>query len=295
MKRNIADLDLPLLRKGKVREVYDLKNKLLMVASDRVSAFDHVLPNTIPNKGKILTKISTFWFENTKDIVDNHLITTDFDEIKKNLPKKIHLNEAYYKDRMMLVRKANRVDFECVVRGYIAGSMWKEYLETGQGCGYKLPEGLKQAQKLPKPIFTPATKADTGHDENISFEQMKKMMKNDKLADKLKDISLRLYEYGEEYMKQRGIILADTKFEFGLIGDKIILIDEVLTPDSSRFWDVKNYKIGESPVSLDKQFLRDYLEKTKWDKKSAPPQIPHDIVLGATEKYKQALNRVVND
>ncbi len=295
MKRSIADLDLPILRKGKVREVYDLGKKLLMVASDRVSAFDHVLPNTIPNKGKILTKISTFWFENTKDIVDNHLITTDFDEIKKQLPKKIHLNEAYYKERMMLVKKAKRIDFECVVRGYIAGSMWKEYLETGQGCGYKFPQGLKQAQKLPTPIFTPATKADTGHDENISFEKMKKLMKNDKLADKLKEISLKLYEYGEEYMKQRGIILADTKFEFGLIGDKIILIDEVLTPDSSRFWDVKNYKIGESPVSLDKQFLRDYLEKTKWDKKSAPPQIPSDIVEGATEKYKQALNRVVND
>ena len=295
MKRNIADLDLPLLRKGKVREVYNLGSKLLMVASDRVSAFDHVLPNEIPNKGKILTKISTFWFENTKDIVDNHMISTDFKEIKKALPKTLKVNEAYYKERMMLVKKAKRIDFECVVRGYIAGSMWKEYQATGMCCCYKLPDNLKQAQKLPEPIFTPATKADTGHDVNISFEEMKKLMKNDKLADQLKEISIKLYEYGEEYLKQRGIILADTKFEFGLIDDKIVLIDEVLTPDSSRFWDIKTYKIGTSPISLDKQFIRDYLEKTKWDKKSAPPIIPSDVVSGAVEKYKQALNRVVHD
>jgi phosphoribosylaminoimidazole-succinocarboxamide synthase len=281
-------INLPLLRQGKVREVYDLGDKLLIVASDRVSTFDHILPTPITGKGKILTAISNFWFEKTKNIVSNHLISADIDEINKFLPENAKLDKEYYQGRTVLVKKAERIDFECVVRGYIAGSAWAEYEKHGTICANKMPAGLQNAQKLPEPIFTPATKMDSGHDENVPFEYMEQKL-GAQLAGELKDKSIALYKYGEEYLKTRGIILADTKFEFGLIDGKVIVIDEILTPDSSRFWDAAHYKIGTNPQSFDKQFIRDYMEQTGWDKNGNPPAISPDIVAGAVLKYRQAL------
>jgi phosphoribosylaminoimidazole-succinocarboxamide synthase len=286
-------INLPLLRSGKVREVYDLGDKLLIIASDRVSTFDHILPTPIDGKGKILTAMSNFWFERTADIVPNHLITADIAEINKLLPAGVKLDVGYYAGRTVLVKKAQRIDFECVVRGYIAGSAWAEYEKKGTVCGNKMPAGLQNAQKLPEFIFTPATKNDSGHDENVPFEYMAEKL-GAELADEIKEKSVALYKFGWEYLKPRGIILADTKFEFGLIDGKVLVIDEILTPDSSRFWDAAYYKIGSNPQSFDKQFIRDYMEQTGWDKNSAPPQIPQDIVAGAVKKYKEALERILN-
>ncbi|MDR0953009.1 MAG: phosphoribosylaminoimidazolesuccinocarboxamide synthase [Elusimicrobiota bacterium] len=284
-------LNLPLLRKGKVREVYDLQDKLLIVASDRVSTFDHILPTQIPGKGKILSKISNFWFKTTKGIVQNHLISDNIDEINKVLPADVQLDKEYYGGRTVLVKKAQRIDFECVVRGYIAGSAWEEYKKQGTVCGQKMPQGLLNAQKLESPIFTPAAKNDEGHDENVPFSYMEEKL-GAKLAAEIKEKSIALYNFGEQYLKERGIILADTKFEFGLINGELILIDEVLTPDSSRFWDAAHYKPGSNPASFDKQFIRDYMEQTGWDKNSVPPAMSQEIVNGAVAKYNEALERI---
>jgi phosphoribosylaminoimidazole-succinocarboxamide synthase len=287
-------INLPLLRKGKVREVYDLGDKLLIVASDRVSTFDHILPTPIDGKGKILTTISNFWFDKTKDIVCNHLVSADIDEINKLLPADSKLDKEYYQGRTVLVKKAQRIDFECVVRGYIAGSAWAEYEKSGTVCGNKMPAGLQNAQKLPGPLFTPAAKNDSGHDENVPFSFMEEKL-GAKLAAELRDKSIALYNYGWFYLQPRGIILADTKFEFGLIDGKVIVIDEILTPDSSRFWDAAFYKVGSNPQSFDKQFIRDYMEHTGWDKNSAPPAISPEIVRGAVAKYREALERITKD
>jgi phosphoribosylaminoimidazole-succinocarboxamide synthase len=284
-------LNLDVLRKGKVRDVYSAGDKLVIVSSDRISAFDFVLPTPIPDKGKVLTSISKYWFEKTKHIVANHLISTDLEEIKRLFPN-AGLND-YHDGRTMLVRKAERIDFECVVRGYLAGSGWKEYQKQGTVCSQKLPEGLKQAQKLPEPIFTPATKADTGHDENVSIERMAKILGED-LTNKLKNVSIELYKFAAKNLESKGIILADTKLEFGLLNGEVILIDEMFTPDSSRFWDAKEYKVGASPVSFDKQFVRDYLEEIKWDKKSDVPSLPENIVTGTSNRYKEALKRILS-
>ncbi|MDR1684081.1 MAG: phosphoribosylaminoimidazolesuccinocarboxamide synthase, partial [Elusimicrobiota bacterium] len=287
-------VNLPLIRKGKVREVYALGDNLLIIASDRVSTFDHILPTPIPDKGKILTAISNFWFEKTKNITPNHLITADVEAVNKLLPAGSQLDKEYYQGRAVLVKKAQRIDFECVVRGYMAGSAWAEYQKTGAITGIKMPQGLQNAQKLPEPIFTPAVKNDNGHDENVPFSYMREKL-GDALAGDLKAKSLALYNFGESYLKERGLILADTKFEFGLIGGRAVLIDEALTPDSSRFWAAASYKIGSNPVSFDKQFIRDYMEQTGWDKNSPPPAISSDIVAGAQAKYRAALELITGD
>lgn len=292
MTGNEKTLPLKLFRKGKVRDVYDLEDKLLLVSSDRVSAFDFVLEKPIFDKGKILTQISRFWFEKTRDIVSNHLISVDLNVIQKFLPAGIKL-DSYYDGRTMLVYKTERINFECVVRGYLAGSGWKDYQSSGKVCGHKLPAGLKQAQKLDTPLFTPATKADTGHDENIDFAFMSKKL-GAKLAGKLKEISLKLYAFASDYLEKRQIILADTKFEFGLLGGKIILIDELFTPDSSRFWDKKSYKVGISPDSFDKQIIRDLLEKSGWDKKSPPPQLPDEVISKTAARYVEILKIILS-
>jgi len=284
-----TQINLPLLRKGKVRDVYDAGDKLLIVASDRVSTFDHVLPTPIDGKGKILTAISNFWFANTTRIVPNHLLSSDVGEINKIL--KLNLDPKYYDGRTVLVKKAARIDFECIVRGFVAGSAWKEYKEKGTICGEPVKPGLKEAERLPEPIFTPSTKMDTGHDENVSYDYMAKEL-GEPLASQIRDASIKLYNFAYDYLKPRGMILADTKFEFGLVGGKLTLIDEALTPDSSRFWDAAVYKPGSTPQSFDKQFIRDYMETTGWDKNSAPPAIPQNIVGGAVKKYKEALDRI---
>lgn len=286
------DVGLPLAARGKVRDVYDLGDRLLLVATDRISAFDCVLSPPIPEKGALLTQLSAFWFRKTAHIVPNHLISADLSEILPQLPKGTRLDPERYEGRVMLARKAKRVDAECVARGYLAGSGWKEYKKTGKVCGHPLPPGLAQAQRLPRPIFTPATKADAGHDENISRETLAGMVGAD-LARQLEDLTLKLYAFGAEYMAARGLILADTKFEFGFIDGKLSLIDEMLTPDSSRFWEKAAYKPGSSPESFDKQFVRDHLERTGWNKQPPAPTLPPDVVRGTTERYREAYERMV--
>lgn len=271
---------VPLYKRGKVRDVFDLGDKLLIVATDRISAFDFVLPSLIPFKGKVLTQLSKFWFEQMAYIVPNHLITTEVEAFPEPLPQYSHILEK----RAMLVKKARVLPVECVVRGYLAGSGWKEYQQTGKICGIKLKAGLREAERLPTPIFTPATKAETGHDVNISFKEMEKMVGKN-LAKKMKDISLKIYQKASLYALSKGIIIADTKFEFGLEGDELILIDEILTPDSSRFWPLASYAPGQSPPSLDKQFVRDYLEKSGWDKNSPPPPLPPEIIEQTSKRY----------
>lgn len=278
--------DIPLLKKGKVRNVYDLGKELLFVTSDRISAFDVILPSGIPDKGKVLNMISVFWFEFTKNIIKNHVITADPDEM---VSKEERL--APYKDmlagRSMLVKKAEPIMAECVVRGYISGSAWKDYQKTGMVCGIKLPEGLKNSQKLPEPIFTPSTKADVGHDMNISEKEMAEIVGGDVIAF-LKEKSLALYTAASDYALSKGIIIADTKFEFGKIDEDIILMDEALTPDSSRFWPKDDYQPGRVQKSFDKQFVRDYLETLDWNKTPPGPFLPEDISLKTSEKYKEA-------
>jgi phosphoribosylaminoimidazole-succinocarboxamide synthase len=270
-------------RQGKVRDVYDLGDRLVIVASDRLSAFDWVMPTPIPDKGKILTQLSLFWFEYLG--VPNHLISTNV----KEMPQAFAEREEQLAGRTMLVRKTQVVPIECVARGYLAGSGWKEYLKSRTVCGIPLPAGLLQASRLPEPLFTPATKAETGHDENISYEVMA-MQVGDKLAATLKLKTLDIYQRAAEYSQSKGIILADTKFEFGLLPeeDEPILIDEVLTPDSSRYWPMSSYRTGISPLSFDKQFVRDWLETTGWDKNSPPPKLPDDIVSKTRTKYVEA-------
>jgi phosphoribosylaminoimidazole-succinocarboxamide synthase len=272
---------------GKVRDIYKVdKEHMLIVSTDRISAFDHIFPNGIPGKGIILNKISNAWFKHIK-FMKNHIVEDDY----KNFPKPFSDFGDLLKDRAVIVRKAKRIDFECVARGYIIGSGWKDYKETGSVCGISLPEGLQMAQRLDAPLFTPASKEDQGHDMNVTMDAVRKEL-GDEIADHLGDITLRLYEYGREKLDEAGIILADTKFEFGFLDNEIILIDEVLTPDSSRFWDKSLYSVGSSPVSFDKQFIRDYLETTDWDKASPPPPLPDEIVSKTRDKYLEILNRI---
>jgi phosphoribosylaminoimidazole-succinocarboxamide synthase len=284
-----TELPLNLFARGKVRDTYELgADKLLMVATDRISAFDHVLPNGIPDRGKVLTQMSIFWFSQTDTFQDNHLISG----MVPDLPPALKDHRDELSGRFMIVRKAKRIDFECVVRGYLAGSAWKEYQDSHTLAGESMPPGLRQSEKLAYPIFSPATKAATGHDENITFAQLKKEL-GDELATKLRDASLELYKFASELSLRRGLILADTKFEFGLLGDQLILIDEALTPDSSRYWESSRYQIGVSPDSYDKQFVRDWLAASGWDKESDPPSLPNDIVAQTRERYLTAYHRLV--
>ncbi|MGA2090995.1 MAG: phosphoribosylaminoimidazolesuccinocarboxamide synthase [Endomicrobiales bacterium] len=280
-------IDFPLFHRGKVRDVYDLDQQLLLVASDRISAFDHVLPTLIPDKGKVLHKLSLFWFDFLQGVVPNHVITGDFEQFPAALKKFPYLSE-----RSMIVKKARRVDVECIVRGYLAGSGWKEYGKNGTVCGIMLPSGLKESSKLPVPIFTPTTKEEGGkHDENITFEEMSRRVGAD-TASRIRDISLALYIKASIYAESRGIILADTKFEFGIYDGKLILIDEIFTPDSSRFWERELYKPGTAQDSLDKQFVRDYLESIAWNKQPPVPSLPEKVVLRTREKYIEAYTKL---
>lgn len=286
--------EFPRFAEGKVRDVYDLGDKLLVVASDRLSAFDVVLPNPIPNKGFVLTQMSIFWFDYLKDVVPNHFITANLDEYPSELARHRDVLEG----RSMLVKKCKRIDFECIVRGYITGSMWKEYQKAKEKNakkilhGFELPNNLEESEKLPKPLFTPSTKAETGHDENISQEQMADQIGSD-LVKKLEDVSIQLFEKASNYAENRGIMIADTKFEFGFDGDQLTLIDEVLSPDSSRFWPKYKYSKGKSQESFDKQFIRDYLSQSGWNKKPPAPEVPEDIIKKTSEKYKEAYELLV--
>ena len=280
--------DLKLLKKGKVRDVYDLDNALLMIATDRISAFDVIMNNPVPGKGIILTQISLFWFDAMKDLVPNHVISSDVNEypaVCRPYAEKLH-------GRSMLVRKTEPLPIECVVRGYLSGSGWKSYQENYTVCGIALPKGLKESDKLPEPIFTPSTKAELGlHDINIDFDEAARMVGED-IAGQVKRLSLAIYQKGAEISAKKGIIIADTKFEFGKIGDDIILIDEVLTPDSSRFWPKETYAPGGPQKSFDKQYLRDYLSAIEWNKEPPPPPLPDTVVQNTYQKYKEALTQL---
>jgi phosphoribosylaminoimidazole-succinocarboxamide synthase len=283
-------LDLPLLARGKVRDVYDLGDRLLIVATDRISAFDAVLPTGIPDKGLVLTQLSAFWFEKTGDIVPNHLIrvvdSTRMEGVPVELPRELI-------GRAMVVHKARRLDVECIVRGYaVLGSAgWAEYRETGSLCGIKLPKGLKEAQELFEPIFTPTTKAEEGHDENMTFEQTVELI-GEQAANATALRSLAVYRFGREYARERGIIIADTKFEFGWLEDEVILIDECLTPDSSRFWPADLYRTGQVQPSFDKQYVRDYLTEIGWDRRPPAPELPPEVAAKTGEKYREAFHRL---
>ncbi len=280
--------DLNLLRQGKVRDIYDLGDALLMVATDRISAFDVVMPSPIPGKGRILTQMSRFWFEMMEGLIPNHLITADV----KRFPEACHPYIDIIKDRSMLVRKAEPLSAECIVRGYLSGSGWKSYLESGRICGMRLPQGLQESDRLLEPLFTPSTKADIGaHDENISFEQIEDMLGKD-LAARLRDVSMAIYERAVEFAESRGIIIADTKFEFGLIDGELALIDEILTPDSSRFWPKDTYRPGGPQKSFDKQYVRDYLLSLDWNQKPPAPELPPEVVENTRRKYEEALRRL---
>jgi phosphoribosylaminoimidazole-succinocarboxamide synthase len=284
MNEPVSDIQIseyPLFKRGKVRDVYDLGDKLLLVATDRISAFDFVLPSLIPDKGKILTQLSKFWFDFTAYICPNHLLTMEFSQYPPPLQK----HKGLLDKRSMLVKKTKVIPVECVVRGYLAGSGWKEYKESGKTSGIKLPPGLKESARLPNPIFAPATKAEEGHDLNISFKEMKKIVGDDELAQKVKKTSLKLYQKASLYAFSKGIIIADTKFEFGLDGSDLILVDEIFTPDSSRFWPLQSYKPGKSQASLDKQFVRDYLLSSSWDRNSVPPPLPSQIIEQTAARY----------
>jgi phosphoribosylaminoimidazole-succinocarboxamide synthase len=284
-----TDLPLKLFARGKVRDTYELDDdRLLMVATDRISAFDHILPNGIPDRGKVLTQLSIFWFSQTDFFQENHLVSG----MVPDLPEALRERRPELAGRFMIVRKAKRIDFECVVRGYLAGSAWKEYQESQTLAGETMPPGLRQSEKLVTPVFSPATKAETGHDENISFKQMKKEL-GDELATKLKDASLELYRFAAELAGRRGLILADTKLEFGTINNELILIDEALTPDSSRLWEAATFVVGTSPDSYDKQFVRDWLTRSGWDKESEPPALPDDVVAQTRDRYLTAYQRLV--
>jgi phosphoribosylaminoimidazole-succinocarboxamide synthase len=276
------------VRRGKVRDVYDLGDRLLLIATDRISAFDWILPTPIPDKGCILTQLSLFWFR--KMGVENHLLSTDIASL--DLPAGV--DRASLAGRSLIVRKAQVVPVECVVRGYLEGSGWKEYQQRGEVCGVKLPSGLVQGSQLPEPIFTPATKEESGHDINISFERMAELVGQAR-ADELRRRSVDLYNRAAAYARERGIIIADTKFEWGEFEGRIILIDEVLTPDSSRFWPMDAYAPGGPQPSFDKQFVRNWLEQSRWDKNSPPPELPADVVAGTRAKYIEAYERLTGD
>lgn len=284
-------LDLPGVRKvnrGKVREIFEVdESHLLIVATDRISAFDVVLPNTIPNKGKVLNQMSAFWFSRLQEIVPNHMVSTRIEDF----PTALQAFRDQLKGRSMLVRKCRTVPVECVVRGYLAGSGWKEYRETGTICGVSLPPGLKEADELPQPIFTPATKAATGHDENITFEEVVRQL-GVEVAETLRDFSLKIYEWARGYARERGIIICDTKFEFGIGDHGIMQIDEVLTPDSSRFWPADQYQPGRSQPSFDKQYIRDYLETLDWDKAAPGPDLPPQVIEATSRRYREAFEKL---
>jgi phosphoribosylaminoimidazole-succinocarboxamide synthase len=285
-------IDLPgfkKLRSGKVREVFDLGETLLFVATDRLSAFDVVLPDPIPYKGAVLNQISSFWFKRF-DNIKNHLVTSDFEQF----PKELQPFSEQLDGRSMIVKKTTPLAVECVVRGYLAGSGWKEYQESQSVCGIKLPSGLKLASQLLEPIFTPATKAERGHDENIDMQRCAQIL-GDEIANHVKKLSLEIYSRGRDYAAQKGIIVADTKFEFGTINGQLFLIDECLTPDSSRFWPKDQYAVGQSPPSFDKQFVRDYLETLAWDKTPPAPRLPKDVIEKTSAKYLEAFRRLTGN
>jgi phosphoribosylaminoimidazole-succinocarboxamide synthase len=277
--------DLKLLKRGKVRDVYDLGEHLLLIATDRISAFDVIMPNPVPDKGIILTRISLFWFDIMQPLIENHVVASDV----KDYPEICQPYADALQGRSMLVKKAQPLPVECIVRGYISGSGWKEYTDSGRICGIPLPERLKESQQLPEPIFTPSTKAEQGeHDINIDFKETANLIGKAK-AEKIRDLSVAIYKKGADLADQKGIIIADTKFEFGSVGDDIILIDEILTPDSSRFWPKESYSPGGPQKSYDKQYLRDYLNTLDWDKKAPGPALPDDVIAKTRQKYLDAL------
>ena len=287
-----SSVDLPgikKLRSGKVREVFDLGETLLFVVTDRLSAFDVILPDPIPGKGAVLNQLSAFWFKRFGTI-DNHFVTADFDQF----PEQLRPFRDQLAGRSMIVRKTTPLTVECVVRGYLAGSGWKEYQKTQSVCGIKLPAGLKQASQLPEPIFTPSTKADQGHDENIDMKECARIL-GDEMADRVKNLSLEIYSRGRDHAAQHGIIVADTKFEFGAVDGKLLLIDECLTPDSSRFWPQDQYVVGQSPPSYDKQFVRDYLETLDWDKTPPAPNLPDEVIEKTSAKYIEAFEKLTGE
>jgi phosphoribosylaminoimidazole-succinocarboxamide synthase len=284
----ISQTDFPgltLRGRGKVRDIYELGDRLLIVATDRLSAFDVVLPTPIPDKGRVLTQLSLFWFDKLAGLVPNHVISA------KDFSGELAPHAATLEGRAMLVRRTEPVPIECVVRGYISGSGWKDYQKTGAICGIPLPAGRHESDRLPEPIFTPSTKATTGHDENISFEETVSRIGRP-LAERLREVSLTIYQRAAEHAAARGIIIADTKFEFGLLGDELIWIDEALTPDSSRFWPADQYSPGKAQPSFDKQYVRDYLERIGWNKQPPAPALPPDVVAGTRDKYREAYQRI---
>jgi len=286
---DLLTLELPEFRKvasGKVREIFDLGEHLLFVATDRISAFDCILPNAIPHKGAVLTQLSQFWFEQFT-FVENHVVTTEFDDF----PEPLRKLEQELKGRCMIVRKAQPLPIECVVRGFLIGSGWKDYQSSGAVCGISLPPGLQQADRLPETLFTPATKAATGHDENITWDRCVELV-GESVAQQVRELSIRIYEEGRDSAAGCGIIVADTKFEFGLLDGRVILIDECLTPDSSRFWPASEYRPGISPPSFDKQFVRDYLETLDWEKTPPAPLLPESVVRKTSDKYLEAYERL---
>jgi phosphoribosylaminoimidazole-succinocarboxamide synthase len=280
-------INLPLYIKGKVRNVYDTGDSLLIIATDRISAFDVVFPNLIPNKGRVLNSISEFWFNYTRDIVDNHVITTDVDRY----PGELSRFREELSGRSMIVKKVEMVEAECIVRGYLEGSGFKEYQAAGSICGIRLPAGLKQCAKLPEPIFTPTTKAKEGHDESVTFDVLADRIGRG-LAEKLRDTSIELYRKASSYAESRGLILADTKFEFGILDGKLVAADEMFTPDSSRFWAMDEYEPGRPQKSFDKQFVREYLEAVGWDKRPPAPELPEDVIKKTEAKYIEAYERI---
>jgi phosphoribosylaminoimidazole-succinocarboxamide synthase len=288
----IASCDLPgipKLRSGKVREIFDLGDRLLFVATDRISAYDCIMPDPIPGKGAVLTGLSAFWFERL-DFVENHVLATRFEDF----PESLHAFREQIEGRSMIVKKAEPLPVECVVRGFLAGSGWKEYVATGTICGQPVPRGYRQSEALPQTMFTPSTKAESGHDQNITWDDARRLL-GDAVAEQVRALSIRLYEAGRDYARERGIIVADTKFEFGLLDGRVILIDEVLTPDSSRFWPANRYQPGTNPPSFDKQFLRDYLDMLDWDKTPPAPKLPPEVVWQTARKYREAYERLTGE
>lgn len=289
-----TDLPVPLFIRGKVRDTYDLGNQLLIIATDRISAFDVVLPVGIPEKGTVLNKLSVFWFRHTAELIPNHLLE-DVDDVHcldSYLPDENRfLYPAYLRGRSMIVKKVKRIPIECVVRGYLAGSAWAEYQQYGTISGLAMPEGLRESQELKQPLFTPTTKAETGHDLPLTMNEVKRLIGN-RIAEEMEEKSLAIYKYAREYAQTRGIIIADTKFEFGLDGDRLILIDELLTPDSSRFWDAELYKVGQSQPSYDKQPVRDWLVQSGWNKEPPAPPLSPDVIEATTRRYVQAYEKL---
>ncbi len=291
IEKTVLKVEIPgikVLRSGKVRDIFDLDKHLLLVATDRVSAFDVVLPNGIPGKGRILTQISAYWFKEMEGIIPNHLISIDVEDF----PAVCQPVKETLRDRSMLVKKAKPLPVECIVRGYISGSGWKEYKKNGAVCGIKLPDNLLESAKLPEPLFTPSTKAKEGHDINITFDEAKKIVGNE-LAIRLRDVSIQVYKKAQAIAEKKGVIIADTKFEFGLLDDQLILLDEILTPDSSRFWSVKTYQPGKSQDSYDKQIIRDYLLTLKWNQRPPGPVLPDEIVRKAATRYQEIMDILI--